>query len=144
MNYDEFMRIVERSDIEDWIGSQEGTYTSRDDLLITLRENKATAGSAYYEWTKNYQNPESQRVDWELCYNGACIERFAALRVDGGRMYIPLPDENLQISDRQRRIGYIINTANRTDFLRYLDLARITVRDPGMQRENGPVYTYTS
>lgn len=144
MKYNEFIQIIEKSDSTDWINAEKGLLTCRDDLLVTIRENQAIKGNAFFDWTKGYEHPDAVSIDWELCYNGVCIERFETVQVDKGRMYIPLPDANMQISDRQRRIGYIINSANRTDFLRYLDMARITVREAYTQLDAGAIYTYSS
>ena len=142
MTYDDFIRTIEHSEVEDWIyDAAHEAYVCKKDLLVTLQQGKAAPDETPPDWTQHYSGP-AVRVDWNLCYNNLVVDRFETFWVDS--MYIPLPEEDMHISDRQRRIGYIVNTVRRTDFLRYLDLARITVREAYTLPEGEAPAAYTS
>ena len=133
MSLDEYLSIIENSNIEDWkYDDNRQCYLYKPNISIMMYAKCQEEDIEFpEEWVKNYCNETAYVHIIEFHYNGSRIDDFFTAIVDGCRMCIPYPKhKEMTISNQQYKIGKIINipycgACDRYD--QYLDLAGIRV-----------------
>ncbi|MDO5291590.1 MAG: hypothetical protein Q4F05_02450 [bacterium] len=134
MNYDEFMNIIVQSNPSDWIyDDAKSTYIYKPNLYISIigkEMDYSESGLFYEDWATNHPDSNARKKEFELCFNGTCVDTFYTASVDGSRMYIPYPKlESMTITQKQYAIGNIVNIPNEGyGYDSYLSRCGITVQ----------------
>jgi len=133
---DAIKKLVIDSEPDDWdYNDDRGVFTLKSDASVQIRQiNRDDFEKFEEDWVERYPDPVAYRDKYELLFNGNFIEEFFLIGVDGLRMSIPLPkaSNDLRISERQYRLGKIINNKMKGyDLDDYLGRAGITV-DPNL------------
>lgn len=133
MNYDEFMKEILDSNVDDWLYDDElGLYVLKSNLAISIQSDREDIEDRefYEKWVESYPDPKGYRARFFLKYFGNIIESLYTVAVDGYRMLIPYPKTRteLTISTKQYTIGKIVNIPyNGHDFDDYLQRANIKI-----------------
>lgn len=132
MTYDEFIRQITNSLVEDWLYDDEiGKFVYRNDIRITIQSDRSESvgdEGFHEEWAINFPDPNAVRKKYFFQFNDCIIETFYTARVDGGRSDIPYPNQqSMTITNEEYNIGRIINSIHGHSFDDYLSSAQITV-----------------
>jgi len=100
MNYDEILDFVEKSNAKlEWkliqIDCAEEAFLKEDPRLrIRVQRDDAGIHSKNFNesWVAEYSNPIANSYWHDLAYDGALIDRFVLVSVDGGQAELPMPD----------------------------------------------------
>ncbi|MFJ8260598.1 hypothetical protein ACIQ4I_01370 [Rummeliibacillus sp. NPDC094406] len=134
MKLKEFLDEIINSDKFDWTYDDDlGRYNYINDIRISIASDREPDESYENEWLNCYPDKKGYFNRYNLCFNGASIESFYGVAVDGYRMIIPSPRLNdLTITRKQKQIGRIINkpyTEVSDEYEQYLNMAGITIRN---------------
>lgn len=67
-------------------------------------------------WANNYADPSANSYWYDLTYEGALIERFILVSVDGARADLPLPNrDTLQVEPLMFKVAQIFDGSNTLD-----------------------------
>lgn len=111
MKYDDFINTIVESNINDWIyDDTDGRYIYKNDIAISMQRDMEDDSPFYGDWVTLFiHHPTAKRTMIYLCYLGNIIEIFYTASVDEGRMDIPYPTKDMNISKKQYNIGRIVN-----------------------------------
>ncbi|MCQ6527478.1 hypothetical protein [Bacillus mycoides] len=136
MNLQEFTNTFYFHGPTEWQYDDElGVYVYLPNIAITIKVDRNEDGSRdfYEEWVTKYSDSSATMQHFNLRYNGVAIQKAYAVSVDGGRMYIPLPNIHVDgtaithtITHVQYNFGHILNRGS-VEYDRYLSMANITV-----------------
>jgi len=135
MNYDDFIKEIMNSKIEDWLYDDDlGLYVLKSNISISIQSDREdNEDREFYEkWVEIYPDPKGYRARFYLKYYGNIIESFYTVAVDGYRMLIPYPKSrnDLSINSKQYHIGEILNIPySGNNFDEYLKMAGISKKD---------------
>lgn len=109
----------------------EGIYTYNPDPRFHIE--KEDQDRKFSEpWTSSFHDSTAYMYEFKIYFDGRLISKDILISVDGGRLFIPLPESNRnrQISRDQYRLAKIINYYQPygEDFDRYLNQADIAVQ----------------
>ncbi|AGK53172.1 hypothetical protein [Bacillus sp. 1NLA3E] len=134
MELKNFIDIIINSNKEDWKYDDDfGRYIYIHDIRISIISDRNFDETYENNWLNCFPDKKGYYNRYYLCFNGATIESFYAVAVDGYRMIIPSPRlMDLSISLKQKLIGKIINkpyTEVIDQYDDYLNMAGISIRD---------------
>ncbi len=135
MNYNNFIKEIMDSNIDDWSYDDEiGLYVLKSNIAISIQSDRSDNEDRdfYEKWLEQYSDPKGYRARFFLKYFGNIIESFYTAAVDGYRMLIPYPKSTnkLIINKKQYHIGTIINIPySGYNFDNYLETAGISVAE---------------
>ncbi len=134
MNYNEFMKIISSSNVDDWTYDDDcGRYVYLNDINFSMQRIPENENCEFREdWATIFSDPKATKLMVNLCYMGNPITVFYTAAVDGARINIPYPrTKDMTISQEQYNIGRIINhdeCAVIDNYDEYLTRAGIKVR----------------
>jgi hypothetical protein len=136
MNYGELLSFVETTDAySDWscvrTNWAEEAFSKEDPRLRirTRSDNEGLHIKGFDEpWAKKFPDPVAHSYWYELTYDGALIDRFIMVSVDGARAKLPLPNRNtLEVPLIAYRVAQIFDQINTLD--KYMERAALRVGD---------------
>lgn len=136
MSYNELLAFVETTDAySDWscirTNWAEEAFSKEDPRLRirTRSDNEGLHIKGFDEpWAKKFPDPVAHSYWYELTYDGALIDRFIMVSVDGARAKLPLPNRNtLQVPLIAYRVAQIFDQINTLD--KYMERAALRVSD---------------
>jgi len=134
MTFDELLEFVPTTDPKtDWHGFNTewaGETFLKEDPRLRFRSSYAEQDiqceNFQEPWANCHPDKNARGFWFNLSYNGALIERFIVVSVDGGRALVPPPEIN---TTRIRRLHYVV--AQIHDSLgsldEYIEKSRLTV-----------------
>ncbi|AMJ98447.1 MULTISPECIES: hypothetical protein [Alteromonas] len=132
MTYDELMSVIDTSQQDDWIFSDErGKYTYKKDLNIRIERpdiDHDTDKFSGEEWATEHPDPAAYRVVYEIYYGASFVEEMFMVSVDGHRATLPLPNrQTLTITRKQYRFAKIVDQLGTLD--EYMRRAGLEVKE---------------
>lgn len=124
MGYDEIMEFIKTTNAKaDWKWVQtswaEEAFLKEDPRLrIRVRwDDEGIHVKGFVEpWANKHPDPSANSYWYDLTYDGALIERFILVSVDGARAELPLPDRNtLEVEPLIYRVAQIFDGLNTLD-----------------------------
>lgn len=136
MGYDEILEFIKTTDGKaDWIWIQtnwaEEAFLKEDPRLrIRVRwDDEGVHIKGFVEpWANKYPDPTANSYWYDLTFDGALIERFILVSVDGARAELPLPDRcTLQVEPLDYKVAQIFDGLNTLD--EYMRRSGLTVKN---------------
>ena len=136
MDYDEILEFILTTNPKNdwkWIKTNwaEEAFLKEDPRLrIRVRwDNEGKHNDNYQEkWANKYPDPSASSFWYDLSNDGALIERFILVSVDGARAELPLPDINsLEVKPLPYKIAQIFDELNTLD--EYMRRSGLTVKN---------------
>jgi hypothetical protein len=137
MSYDELLAFIEGTDASaDWKLVQTGWAEEaflKEDPRLRIRARSDDEGlhvKGFNEpWATQHADPVANSYWHDLTYDGALIERFILVSVDGARADLPLPDRNtLEVEPIAYTIAQIFDRLDRLDDYMQRSGLRVKVR----------------
>ncbi|WP_100637288.1 hypothetical protein [Marinomonas sp. ef1] len=132
MTYDELMSIIDKSQKNDWIFSDErGIYTYKNDLNIRIERADIDYDADRFsgeDWATRHPDPTAYREIYEIFYGTSFVKEIFMVSVDGHRATLPLPDrKTLTITRQQYRFAQIVDQLGTLD--EYMRRAGLEVKE---------------
>lgn len=121
MGYDEILEFIKTTDSKTdwkWVKTNwaEEAFLKEDPRLrIRVRwDDEGVHVKGFVEpWANMHPDPTANSYWYDLTYDGALIERFILVSVDGARAELPLPDRNtLQVEPLIYKVAQIFDGLN--------------------------------
>ncbi len=114
MTYDELMVIIDESERDDWLFSDErGVYTFKHNLNVRIQRREIDHEWDKFtdeDWATKHPDPTAYRVTYEIYYGASFVKEVLMVSVDGHRATLPLPDRNtLKVSAQDYRFAQIVD-----------------------------------
>lgn len=114
MDYDEILSFIKTTDAKtNW--SEEAFLKEDPRLRIRVRwDDEGVHVKDFNEpWANKHPDPKADSYWYNLSYDGALIDRFILVSVDGARAELPLPDPNtLKVEPLIYKIAEVFDTLN--------------------------------
>ncbi|MCC5847618.1 MAG: hypothetical protein JJU29_05930 [Verrucomicrobia bacterium] len=91
MRLDEIRAIIDNSSSDDWHKAAKATTIFIPDIDISLDWNETINPNFTEPWHNCLHDPSASSVSVVLRHNGAPVDRWTFVVVDGGRYMMPLP-----------------------------------------------------
>ena len=136
MDYDEILEFILTTNPKNdwkWIKTnwaEEAFLKENPRLRIRVRwDNEGKHNDNFQEkWAKKHPDPSASSFWYDLSNDGALIERFILVSVDGARAELPLPDINsLEVKPLPYKIAQIFDELNTLD--EYMRRSGLTVKN---------------
>lgn len=134
MNYDEFIKLIQKSKEKDWIRSNDlKHWVFRPNLAISITEDQEFLGETRFEWMTKLTQNDGRLKKYRLQYNGVLVEEVVLIEVNGVLMPIPLTFESNtgEISYvatlKHYRLATLIDVGGAYLLDEYLEKAGITI-----------------
>lgn len=96
MTYDELLSIIDESEKDDWVFSDErGVYTFKHDLNVRIERRDIDHDSDKFHgehWATNHPDPNAYRVTYDIYYGASFVKEVLMVSVDGHRATLPIPE----------------------------------------------------
>jgi len=134
MNYEEILQFIQTTDARgDWVKidnewAEEAFLKEDPRLRVRTRFDDVGKHNDDFrdEWVNKFPNKRARSYWYELLNDGALIERFILVSVDGARAELPLPKlDNLQVKKLDYKIAEIFDSTNTLSD--YMDMAGLSV-----------------
>ena len=135
MNYNEILDYIVRSDEKNdwkWIktNSTEEAFLKEDPRLrIRVRwDDTGIHVKDFNEtWAITHSNPAANSYLYDLYYDGALINSFILVSVDGGQAVLPMPDSTtLEVDPLNYKVAQIIDRHNTLD--KYMSKSGLSIK----------------
>lgn len=121
MDYDEILELIMKTDAKtDW----KSVYTNwakeaflKEDPRLRIRvkwDDDGLHNRKFQEtWANKHPDPSASSYWYDLAYDGALIERFILVSVDGSRAALPVPDRTtLEVEPLNYQVAQIFDSQN--------------------------------
>lgn len=109
MNKKQFELILQDSTKADWsYDENDGTLTYKKDQKLKIKSSNYKEQTFDAKWLKLLDDKKAFEENFEIVYDGKIIDSFPVAYVDG-RVDMPIPDENMTISDYEYRIASLVD-----------------------------------
>lgn len=114
MTYDELMVIIDESEREDWLFSDErGIYTFKHNLNVRIERREIDNEWDKFtgeDWATKHPDSTAYRVTYEIYYGASFVKEVLMVSVDGHRATLPLPDrKTLKVSAQDYSFAQIVD-----------------------------------
>ena len=137
MDYDELLEFIKTTDAKtDWkfvkTNWAEEAFLKEDPRLrIRVRwDDKGMHVKDFKEpWANKHPDPTANSYWYDLSYDGALIERFILVSIDGARAELPLPIRNtLEVEPLSYKVAKIFDELNTLE--EYMQRSGLSVKNP--------------
>jgi len=136
MNYDEILDFIKTTNAKSdwqWIKTDwaEEAFL-KEDIRLRIRVRWDDAGIHIKDfkepWANKNQDPTATSYWYDLFYDGALIDRFILVSVDGGRAELPLPNPaTLEVEPQNYKVAQIFDEHNNLE--EYMGRAGLSVKN---------------
>lgn len=135
MNLLEILQFIKETNAKtDWKSVHTNWATEaflKEDICLRIRarlDDEGKCAESFHEkWAINYPDPNASSHWHDLLYDGALIERFVLVSVDGGRADLPLTIfKTLEVEPLVYKIAQIFDQKNTLD--EYMDRSGLSVK----------------
>lgn len=118
------------SGADDWTYDDDiGVYINRHDIRLQIRQKRSdnsTWNSFNEDWTDKFPDSNASKDFLEIYYDNNLVCDFFQVSVDGGRVSIPLPrlDDELTISVEQYSFGKLVHSSGNNSLYNFDDYLR--------------------
>lgn len=114
MTYDELLTIIDESEKDDWLFSDErGIYTFIHNLNVRIERRDIDREIDKFQgedWATKHPDPNAYRVTYEIYYGASFVKEVLMVSVDGHRATLPLPDRNtLKVKSQDYSFAQIVD-----------------------------------
>lgn len=107
-------------------------FTADPNLIVQRREIDYDRDRFAERWAEKFPDPSAFRSPHEVRVNGTLVHEETLVSVDGGRMYLPLPDSpvDLTVSPDRDKLARLVNQfhPHGAEYDRYLTTAGLRVK----------------
>lgn len=142
MSYDEILNFITASNAElDWKWIQTNWAEEaflKEDPRLRIRVRFDDAGVHIKEfnepWVESHPDTTATSYWYDLSYEGALIDRFILVSVDGGKAELPMPDPgSLEVSPLNYTVAQIFDEHNTLD--EYMSSAGLKVNNSSASKQ---------
>lgn len=111
MQYEELMKTITESDENDWLyNSDFEIYTLRSDVRITIQGDLDFGRDPYSEeWMNPFPEKSGYKNRFFIKFNNSFVVSFILVGVDSYKVFLPLPAQDLKVSNMSYHLARIIN-----------------------------------